>query len=139
MTIKKISNKINISQIAKKRLSVGYFDGDKYPDGTQVAYVASIHEYGARNTPARPFFRPAIQNNQKKWESLFAKAIKNGASVNEAFDLVGNVAAGDVAEAIKNVSSPALNQKTIDKKGFSKPLVDTGKMLQGVTYEVTDA
>jgi hypothetical protein len=139
MTIRKISNKIDIKKMAKKILKVGYFDGDKYNDGTDVAYVASIHEYGTRTIPARPFFRPTIAANQKKWEGLFAQAIKKGLGTQKAFDIVGNVASGDVAQSIKNITTPKLSVNTVSRKGFSKPLVGTGKMLQSVRYEVSDA
>lgn len=138
MSIKKISSKLNINDLSKKKLLVGFFDGDKYSDGTEVAYVASIHEFGTKNIPARPFMRVAIKNNEKKWKDIFSGLIKKGNSVKQSFEVLGNVAAGDVAQAIKDVSSPALKQSTIKQKGFSKPLVDTGKMLQSVRYEVLD-
>ncbi|MDL2105264.1 hypothetical protein QQJ69_19235, partial [Proteus mirabilis] len=47
-------------ELARKRLSVGFFEHSKYPDGTPIAYVASIQELGypAGGIPPRPFLRP---------------------------------------------------------------------------------
>ena len=33
-------------QIKKSKLEVGFFESAKYPDGTPVAYVAAIQEFG---------------------------------------------------------------------------------------------
>lgn len=38
----------------------GWFETARYPDGTAVAYVATIHEFGTPRIPARPFMRPAV-------------------------------------------------------------------------------
>lgn len=35
-------------ELAKKRLSVGFFEHAKYPDGTPIAYVAAIQELAIR-------------------------------------------------------------------------------------------
>ena len=42
---------------------VGIDNGAQYEDGTSVALVAVVHEYGSpsRNIPARPLFRPTRQ------------------------------------------------------------------------------
>jgi hypothetical protein len=66
-----------------------------------------------------------------------AKAALNGSVSPEAvLDAVTLKAAGDVGKAIRAVTSPALKPMTIKRKGFDKPLVDSGQMLQSVTGKV---
>lgn len=119
---------------------VGWFETAHYPDGTPVAYVATIHEFGTSKTPARPFMRPAVQDHGDEWiESLaqgVAASLRGGPSPEQVLEIVTLQAAGDVAQKIQAVTSPALAPVTIARKGHDKPLVDTGQMLQSVTGKV---
>jgi len=119
---------------------VGWFESAVYPDGTPVAYVATIHEHGAGPIPARPFMRPAVAEHGPAWLELLgqgARAAINGqVSPRNVLEAVTLRAAGDVGKAIVAVTSPALKPMTIARKGFAKPLVDTGQMLQSVTGKV---
>ena len=42
---------------------IGFPSGQHYPDGTNVAYVAAIQEFGAPavNIPPRPFMQPTVK------------------------------------------------------------------------------
>lgn len=119
---------------------VGWFESARYKDGTPVAYVAAIHEHGAGHVPARPFMRPAVAQFGQSWVDLLgqgAKAALNGSVSAEAvLEAVTLKAAGDVGKAIKAVTSPPLKPMTIARKGFDKPLIDTGQMFQSVTGKV---
>lgn len=140
-----------IRELESKEIRVGFFETAKYPDGTPIAYVAAIQEFGYGPIPPRPFMRPAELQNKNKWRAGIAQGVKtalNGAvTIGHALEQVGMVAAGDVRKAIKAVTSPPLAESTIRarqsrKKGrkaaSAKPLVDTGQMLQAVTSAVVD-
>jgi hypothetical protein len=119
---------------------VGWFESATYPDGTPVAYVATIHEHGSGPIPARPFMRPAVAQYGPEWMDLLgqgAKAAMAGTVSPEAvLEAVTLRAAGDVGKAIRAVTSPGLKPMTIARKGFEKPLIDTGQMFQSVTGKV---
>ncbi|EMH6309298.1 TPA: hypothetical protein O4G03_002378, partial [Proteus mirabilis] len=59
---------------------------------------------------------------------------------------IGATVAGDVKLAIKAVTTPALEESTVKArarrhskgKATDKPLVDTGQMLQAVSFVVED-
>ena len=51
-------------------------------------------------------------------------------------EIVTLQAAGNVAEKIAAVTSPPLKPVTVKRKGFAKPLIDTGQMAQSVTGKV---
>lgn len=119
---------------------VGWFESAHYPDGTPVAYVATIHEFGTGRIPARPFMRPAVADHGREWVDLLGQgakaAINGGPSPAEVLEAVTLAAAGNVAEKIQAVTSPPLAPVTIKRKGHDKPLVDTGQMVQSVTGKV---
>lgn len=143
---------------------VGWFESAHYPNGTPVAYVASIHEFGVGPIPARPFMRPAVADDGPNWMKLMgqgAKAVLNGTHTSrQVLEMVALKAAGDVAKKIKAVTSPPLSPTTLLGRylgGYTggkelgaaaallaqgpqnlgnvstKPLVDTGQMIQSIT------
>ena len=56
-----------IRDIQSKKLRVGWFDTARYQDGTPVAYVAAIQEFGHGAIPPRPFMRPTIAQQRQAW------------------------------------------------------------------------
>lgn len=120
----------------------GWFETAHYPDGTAVAYVATIHEFGTPNNrpPMRPFMRPAVADHGREWIDQLGQGAKmcltTGADPAGVLEAVALGAAGNVAEKIQAVMAPALAEVTVKRKGFSKPLVDTGQMIQSVTGKV---
>lgn len=137
------------------RLRVGFFETAQYADGTPVAYVAAIHEFGApeQGIPPRPFMRPAATANSAEWTEQMAagaRAVARGAiSPEGVLEAVGALAAGNISEAISQVVAPPLKEATIEAKArkyadggaagpgqLGKPLVDTGLLIQSPTYLV---
>lgn len=122
-----------------RQVSVGFQNGATEDDGTPVALVAALNEYGvpSHNQPPRPFMRRAINKNDKKWARQFANGMKNTAGdVGRVFALMGEIIATDISQEIIDLKSPPLAESTVQKKGFDKPLIDTHTMLDNVTYEV---
>jgi phage gpG-like protein len=138
-----------INKLKNTAVRVGYFPNSTYPNGMKVAQVAAIMELGSatENIPARPTLS-ALKEESKGLNHIIAKgakqAIQNGGDISDTLDMVGQVAAGAVQMAIKQTTSPALKQSTINaranrhskKIASSKPLVDSGQMLASVSYEV---
>jgi hypothetical protein len=123
-----------------KKVRVGFLENATYPDtGEPVAMVAAIQEFGApsKNIPPRPFFRHMIAAKSGEWPQGVAAALKasdNDAEV--ALGIVGEGIAGQLRQSIIDTNSPPLKPATIKRKGFDKPLVDTGHMLASVDKEV---
>lgn len=119
-------------------LSVGFMAGATYPDGTPVAQVAFWNEFGTIRAPSRPFFRSMISKESEGWPELLGRAAKNGGYDSRgALGLVGEVIADQLASSIIGWTEPANEPYTIEKKGFNKPLTDTGHMKNSITHLVT--
>lgn len=120
----------------KNQLRVGFFETSKYDDGTFVADVAKKNEFGTLKIPPRPFFRNAIENNTKKWINFLAKDLVKSENAEMSYNRLGEVARGDIVKSINQTNSPANSPITIEAKGSSKPLVDTGFLRANVTFKV---
>lgn len=136
-----------------RTVQVGFLAGATYPDGTPVAMVAAIQNYGApkANIPPRPFFSNMIRAKKGEWAPAAADLLKsNGYDALRTLQLMGEGIAGQLRESIIETNSPPLAASTLAKRGVpgmvydpknpktfrAKPLVDTGHMLGSVDYEV---
>nr|DAX94561.1 MAG TPA: virion morphogenesis protein [Caudoviricetes sp.] len=106
------------------------------------ADLAMIHEFGspAHNIPERSFLRKPLINNAEAVANLaknaIGKFIAGEISAAEALGVIGEEAKGISKEAVTNGINPALNPATIKRKKSSKPLIDTGQLINSITYEV---
>lgn len=112
-------------------------------DGASNALIAYVHEFGI-GVPERSFLRSTVLEQAQKYVKIqrdnIIPAIKSGVmTAEEAYRRLGIVASNDVKLKITNGPFTALDQKTIDRKGSSKPLIDTGELRQSITYEVRNA
>jgi hypothetical protein len=137
---------------------VGIPAGKTYPDGTSIAYVATIHEFGAPEVgiPARAPLRTTRNAKAAQWGKLLgegAQAVaKRRISLDGMLDAVGQVAAADVVETIANRLSPPLKPATVEARirraqrtnpkfgaksipvTISVPLDDTGALVAHVAH-----
>lgn len=151
--VKRIKGDVDLAAFRKQlkgiRTEVGYMAGAAYPNGTPVAYIAAIHEYGSPSNgiPPRPTLHPSLDQAKGKLSNILIGGIRSaigGGSVDAAFEAVGLAAQGIVREAIADLKSPILSEATIKRraskhhagKASNKPLVDTGTMLGSVDYSV---
>ena len=121
-------------------VSVGFMEGSEYPDGESVPSVAFQNEFGvpAKGQPARPFFRRMIAAESASWAGKMGRLAASKRSGHDILAIMGEDVKGGLQESINTLTEPALSPVTIERKGFSKPLIDTSIMLKSVTYEVED-
>ena len=119
-------------------LRVGFLEGGgAYPDGTSVAMIAVVNEYGKFAQPPRPYFRNMIAAKSPEWPAAIAGLLSaNGCNPVAALSLAGEAIKGQLQESISTLTSPPLAASTIARKGFDKPLIERGIMLHSVAYEV---
>lgn len=120
-------------------VKVGFLAGATYPDGTSVPMVAAVQEFGSptNNIPPRPFFRNMIADKSPEWPDAIAGLLQStNYDVNKTLALTGEAIAGQLKQSIIDLVDPPLVPATIARKGFDKPLIDTGTLLNSVDYEV---
>lgn len=116
---------------------VGFLEGGRYEDGTSIAAVAFWNEYGTSRAPPRPFFRTAIDNQSSEWASILGRAAKHyNYDSAQVMAAMGTKMAEDIQQSIVGWQDPANAESTVKKKGFNKPLIDTGTMQRSVDFEV---
>jgi len=120
-------------------LRVGFLAGATYPNGTPVAMIAAIQDFGApsRGIPPRPFFRNMVKAKSKEWPKAIADLLKaNDYDAVKTLETTGEAIGGQLRQSIIDTNSPPLAPSTIKRKGFAKPLIDTSVMINSIGHEV---
>jgi len=120
-------------------LRIGFLENARYPDGKPVAMIAAIQEFGApaRGIPPRPFFRNMISAKSGEWPNAISGLLKaNGLDAAKTLAQTGSAIAGQLRQSIVDLWEPPLAESTIRRKGHSKPLIDTGVLINSIDFEV---
>ena len=131
-------------EIGKPKVYIGVpaSKNGMHEGGINMATLLALHVLGApsRGIPQRDPLRPPLIANAQRYSDLLALGLKNalsdGTDPNAVYEKIGFVASNDVKDYFVSGSFKPLDQKTIDRKGSSKPLVDTGELRSSITYQV---
>lgn len=149
----------SLKRLDGKTVSVGVLGGG------EQAWLASIHEYGCRIKvtdrmraylhktglhlkattthiviPERAFLRNGYDESKDevldKCEQTIADVIGGTMSADQFCELVGLLLKGKIQDYARNLDSPPNHPYTVENKGSSNPLVDTGDMIGAISYKV---
>lgn len=112
--------------------------------GTNMAGLVATHEFGspARRIPERPFIRSTATREQRRIGTLMLTAlgryVNGGASLSQELNKVGAWFLGQIrATVTRGAGVPPPNAPaTVARKKSDRPLVDTGRMLQSLSWLV---
>lgn len=114
----------------------GALAGATYPDGTTVASVLRDNEFGGPETPPRAPLRRTIAERSGVWKIGFAKLMETN-TPEVALQKLGVQMVTDIQGTIKAIGAEGGNSEaTIERKGFDKPLMDSGHMMRSIDSEV---
>lgn len=111
--------------------------------GLTVAQVAAFHEFGTDTVPQRSFMRSTMKQQRtainamvKRWKPRMLEP----AAVRRSLSVIGEFIQGQMQRKIQTGDPKwkELRDKTIAAKKSSRPLIDTGQMVQSIRYEVVD-
>ncbi|GHA66257.1 hypothetical protein GCM10009007_03400 [Formosimonas limnophila] len=135
-----IENLSGLNKVYKVGFPEETTGGQKYENGATVAQVAAWQEYGTKKDgkeriPPRPFMKNAADEfdsePNKVRDALQAGVVKNP---DAASDLLRLMLVGKIKDQISRGSFIENDKQTVKKKGSSRPLIDTGKMLGSVDF-----
>lgn len=124
-------------------------------DGLTNGQLGLIHEFGTSTIPARPFLRPTINANADRYNQILANIAKRaldskGSTRDRDLGLLGQAAAADVKNFITqgkpipppNAPATLARKQAKTRRGSDgsvRTLVDTGRMVAAITYQVVKA
>lgn len=130
-------------------LAVGYPSSEtgslRYPDGTSVVLVAAVNNFGSSSMgiPARPFMiegaAPAIEATAPIAAALIPALNAGTATVEDILGDMGPFAEAAFKEKLTDGPWEPNAPLTVDLKGSSTPLIDTGLLRNSLTHVVRKA
>lgn len=128
-------------------VEVGFFEEDRYgPENYNlpVATVAAYNEFGTVHNPQRPFMSDTFSENMNQFymargiKAIFLDVLKGGTASTRLLNSLGRIAAELMQVSIQQYAAAGGNSSaTIKKKGGrDTPLIDTGKMIESVRFQV---
>lgn len=109
------------------------------PDNVQLAVW---HEFGTSDghVPERSFLRSAFDKNRGKYERMLPvvtrRAMNGRITPKQALETMGERMVADIVNGINRGIPPPNAPSTIERKGRSKPLINTGQLKGSITYKV---
>lgn len=108
--------------------------------GESMASIAAQNEFGAPGVPQRSFMRTAFDENITRiyevLELQYGLVVDQQITAKQALGEIGEFMIALIKRKITQITFPPNSPVTIALKGSSKPLVDTGQMLNSVTYTI---
>ena len=146
----------SLQSLSGRSVEVGALQGDS-------KWLAAIHEYGCDITvtpkmraflhhqglhlspnttvikiPERSFIRAGHDENQKRimeqTERAISLVLAGKMTVDDMLDLCGQQFATAIKTYMRNLRTPANHPYTVEQKGSSNPLIDTGGLLESITW-----
>jgi hypothetical protein len=127
-----------IAVVQEFGISIGVTDKMRRYLATQGLYLKKSTQH--IRIPERSFIRAGWDENEKeildKVESLVLEAIEKGISVDAVLDGTGQETQGRIRDYARDLKDPENHPFTVEQKGSSNPLVDSGNLIQNITYEI---
>lgn len=96
-------------------------------------------EFGTRTVPERSWIRSTHDEIKEEMREFIADLVgqihDGNMTVERALDLMALKTINRMKEKIRKGIPPELSTETIARKGSSTPLIDTGQLLNGMTFK----
>jgi hypothetical protein len=147
---RRLHARVKAAAAAKTKLKIGVLTGSGTEPGSEITLVelAAIHEFGspAAGIPERSFLRKTFQLQREEvkamTEKLAKRFLEDKIELNDALGLLGQWLVARVRETITSqlvtprLSESEAGRRTIKRKGSSVTLVDTGHLINAISYEI---
>lgn len=135
--ISKISSAVKVAKKTKRGKKLKSFS-DTLKEA-ELCDIALYNELGvpSKNIPSRPFLAQSVDNNADKINEKckeYVNIIAQGGSAKDVFQKVGAMHVGLVQLTIDNGDFVENAPATRARKNSEKPLIDTGRLRQNVTF-----
>lgn len=145
----KLGRKIMTAITGPKQVKVGFVSGESDQENINKAFWNEFGTKGGASgggwggpIPERPFMRLGVKKTKETMKSQMqtaAKSILTGkSSMRQVLSKLGEMGQRDIQDSIDELSSPANSPVTIERKGSSNPLVDTGEMGDNVKWKIDE-
>lgn len=110
----------------------------------ELLIIASANEYGTQDghVPERSYMRSTLNENQLRYQVAMKRAmgslLTGSGTIRQNLSQFGELVVADVKRKIVTLREPPNAASTIKQKGSDNPLIDTGRLLNSITFALRD-
>lgn len=134
-----------LQELSQMQVRVGFQRGKKHKGkgkraGADLVDIALCNELGTDTIPSRPFLAQTVaqQGEAIKQASaeLVVQVVEGKMKGKQALKNIGVLVKGAVQHQMVEGEFVPNAPSTVQRKGSDKPLIDTGQLRQGVSYQI---
>lgn len=136
---KKLEKQLN--KLRKMNVKAGILsDAGSHESGKTLAEIAAYNEFGTDRIPERPAHRDTFEKTRPKFKTNLAKSvdmvIEGKATPEQVLNRIGAWYVGQLKKGVIAWDDPPNAPSTIRQKGSDNPLIDTGRTVNSINYEI---
>ena len=132
------------AKLKSVQIVVGLPKGTRSHDesGESLIEIGATHEFGSRTKgiPERSFIRSTINESVEEYKKVSQTQavhfLEGKQSLDATVEKIGIWGQSKIKKKFRNNNWAPNSRTTIALKGSSRPLIDTGQLLQSITWEV---
>lgn len=129
----------NVIELGDKQVKVGIQAGSGSHDGVDILDIAIYNHFGTRDIPSRPFVSDCFDKNQgqiSEAKKRIVYRVMEGMPASTGLAQLGQWYQAVLKGHIRNGGWVPNAPATIKRKGSSKPLIDTGQLVNSVRWKI---
>lgn len=107
--------------------------------GPNLATIAVSNEFGGGRVPERSFMRSTVDQHRERYadelQTAAEQVVDGQGDLRTGVALLGAIVEGDIKATITDLRDPPNAPITIERKGSSNPLIDTGYLRAAIRHE----
>lgn len=131
-----------LERLAKMQVKVGIqSDTEDYSGGVSVVDVAVWNEYGTDKIPSRPFIRQCFKDNSDEALTRLSELAQKtalGDDPKSGLSGIGQWYQDEMRRILRDFPWAPNAKSTEDRKGSSRPLIDSGHLIKSIRYKVEE-
>lgn len=135
--------KRELMQLEKHNINAGILSdkgSDAVDGGYTLAQIAAFNEFGTDRIPERPAHRTTFENSKSGLNRRLAGVVglvaQGKISYTTGLERLGNWYTGELKQSIINWNDPPNADSTVRQKGFNNPLIETGRTVNSIDFEI---
>lgn len=134
-----------LQELSQMQVRVGFQRGKKHKGkgkraGADLVDIALYNELGTDTIPSRPFLAQTVDQQgetiKQASAELIVQVVEGKMKGKQALKNIGVLVKGAVQQQMVEGEFVPNAPSTIQRKGSDKPLIDTGQLRQGVSYQI---
>ena len=133
---------LSLADEPRRTIRLGWDEESGEEHGVSMVELATVHELGTSEIPARhPLLKASTATSpqtERQLEKLAAGALGKGQKLAEGMDKIAREAEQTAKEYLRGgpYLAPPLASETVADKGQARPLLDTGSLIESLKAKV---